>query len=134
MLGALFVEEMNMKVVATTPEQMLETVLFHLHARGYVRVDFDKLVEAYNDFRTYARRCVYKIASGPDYGLKLRAFIELDIQSLERQGRAMRTIGRVWLTPLGVKEAFWLKLEQATFGTLLKRADITFPPLAAARP
>ena len=118
-----------MRVVATTPEQMLETVLFHLQAAGYVRVDFDKLVEVYNDFRTHARRCVYGIASGPDYGVKLRAFIELDIQSLERQGRAMRTIGRVWLTSLGVREAFWLKLEQATFGTLLKRADIAFPPL-----
>lgn len=123
-----------MKVVATTSEQMLETVLHHLHATGYVRVDFDKLVEAYNDFRTFARRCVYKIASGPDYGVKLRAFIELDIQSLERQGRAMRTISRVWLTPLGTQEASRLKLEQATYGTLLKRADITFPPLTADRP
>lgn len=123
-----------MKVVATTPEQMLETVLFHLHARGYVRVDFDRLVEAYHDFRTHARRCVYGIASGPDDKLKLRAFIELDIQSLERQGRALRTIGRVWLTSLGVQEAFWLKLEQATFGSLLKRADAAFPPLTAARP
>lgn len=123
-----------MKFIATTSEEMLETVLFHLHARGYVRVDFDKLVEAYDDFRTFARRCVYKIASGPDYGVKLRAFIELDIQSLERQGRALRTISRVWLTPLGMKEASMLKLEQATHGTLLKRADIAFPPLTAAQP
>lgn len=123
-----------MKIVAVTSEQILETVLHHLHARGYVRVDFDRLVEAYNDFRTQARRCVYAIPSGPDYKLKLRAFIELDIQSLERQGRALRTVSRVWLTPLGMKEASMLKLEQATFGTLLKRADIAFPPLAAARP
>lgn len=123
-----------MKVVATKPEEMLETVLCHLHARGYVRVDFDRLVEAYDDFRTQARRCVYKIPSGPDYKLKLRAFIELDIQSLERQGRALRTVSRVWLTPLGMKEAARLKLEQATYGTLLKLADIAFPPLTAARP
>ena|SRR5688572_15006433 len=123
-----------MKIVATTSEQMLETVLHHLHAAGYVRVDFEKLVDAYNDFRTHARRCVYGIASGPDYRLKLRAFIELDIQSLERQGRALRTISRVWLTPLGLQEASWLKLEQATYGTLLKRAAIAFPPLTAARP
>ena len=118
-----------MKVVATTSEQMLETVLFHLHGTGYVRVDFGKLVEAYNDFRTYARRCVYGIKSGPDYKLHLRAFIEKDIQSLESQQRAMRSISRVWLTPLGMTQAAWLKLEQATYGTLLKRVAITFPPL-----
>ena len=123
-----------MKIVATTPEQMLETVLYHLQMTGYTRVDFDRLVEVYNDFRTYARRCVYKIASGPDYKLHLRAFIEKDIVSLERQGRAIRTVSRVWLTPLGLKEASWLKLEQATHGTLLKRAAIAFPPLTAARP
>lgn len=123
-----------MKIVATTSEQMLETVLYRLQQTGWARVDFEKLVDVYNDFRTFARRCVYRIPSGPDYRVHLRAFIEQDIVSLERQGRALRTISRVWLTPLGLKEASWLKLEQALYGTLHLSAAKLFPPLTAARP
>ena len=123
-----------MKIVATTSEQMLETVLYRLQQAGWARVDFEKLVDVYNDFRTFSRRCVYHVASGPHYRDHLRAFIEQDIVSLERQGRALRTISRVWLTPLGLKEASWLKLEQALYGTLLHSAAKLFPPLTTARP
>lgn len=123
-----------MKIVATTSEQMLEAVLHHLQMTGWARVDFEKLVDVYLDFRFMARRCVYRLQSGPHLQNYMRAAVEADIVSLERQGRALRTIGRVWLTPLGAQEASRLKLEQALYGTLLKSAAKLFPPLTAARP
>lgn len=123
-----------MKTVAVTSEQMLETVLYRLQTTGWARVDFDRLVRTYLDFRTAARRCVYGIASGPNMLSELRCFLERDIVSLESEAKACRTIGRVWLTPLGLREAAWLKLEQARYGTLLLAAAKNFPPLAAVRP
>jgi len=124
-----------MKIPAVTSEQKLETVLHHLHASGWARVDFDRLVRTYADFSFAARRCVYGIASGPNYLRDLRFFLERDIASLESEAMVCRSVGRVWLTPLGMKEASMLKLEQALYGTLLKRADILFPPRTlTARP
>lgn len=83
-----------MKTIATTSEQMLETVLYRLQTSGWARVDFEKLVDAYMDFRSQARRCVYRLQSGPNLRDYMRAAVEADIVSLERKAQAMRTIGR----------------------------------------
>ena len=118
-----------MKIVAVTSEQMLEAVLHHLHATGWPIVDFEKLVDAYMDFRSRARRCVYGIVNDPQERDTLRYFIERDIVELERDARVIRTMSRVHITPRGLAQTALLKLEQARFGTLLTSASTTFPPL-----
>jgi len=124
-----------MKIVAVTTEQMLETVLFHLHANGWPIVDSDKLVDAYLVFTVRARRCVYGLASGPDLRARLRAALEADLQRLAGKGRVQLTTSRNHITPEGLKHAAWLKLEQARYGTLLDAADAIFPPRSlTARP
>ncbi len=117
-----------MKVVATTSEEMLETVLFHLHANGWPIADSDKLVDAYLAFRARTRRCVYRLPSGPDLRVRLRAAIETDLQELARKGRVQLTTSRNHITPEGLNQARWLKLERARYGTLLDAADAIFPP------
>lgn len=123
-----------MKVIATTSEQMLEAVLYRLQMTGWARVDFEKLVDVFLDFRFQVRRCVYHLQSGPTLRDHMRAAVEADIVSLERQSRATRTTSRVWLTPLGLKEASHLKLEQALYGSLYHSVAKLFPPLTAVRP
>ena len=125
-----------MKVIATTSEQMLDAVLFHLHARGWPIADSDKLVDAYLVFTVRTRRCVYGLSSGPDLRMRLRAALEADLQELARKGRVQLTTSRNHVTPEGLKHASMLKLERALYGTLLDAADAIFPPrtLTAARP
>lgn len=123
-----------MKAVAVTSEQMLETVLYRLQTTGWARINFEKLVDTYADFRFRARRCIYHLQSGPALRVILRACLENDVAALVRQGRAIRTIDRIWLTPLGLKQAAWLTLEPARYGTLHLSAAKLFPPLTAARP
>lgn len=120
-----------MKFIATTTEQMLETVLLHLHATGWQQVDLEKLVDAYNAFRySMARRCVYRLRSGPDYRARLRQAIESDITGLEARGWAQRSVSRVWLTDEGKKQAAVLKLNQAQYGSLTHHVSATFPSRA----
>ena len=119
-----------MKMIAATSEQMLEAVLFHLHSTGWPMIDVEKLVDAYLAFTSWSCRCVYGTANGPDYRDRLRADIERDIASLEAKGYAQRTVSRVRLTPIGIQQAFWLKPEQAMYGSLLPAVSATFPPRA----
>jgi hypothetical protein len=119
-----------MKMIAATSEQMLEAVLFHLHSTGWPMIDVEKLVDAYIGFLARTLRCVYGVPSGPGYRVRLRAEIERDIASLEAKGYAQRTVSRVRLTSIGVQQAFWLKPEQAMYGSLLPAASIAFPPRA----
>lgn len=124
-----------MKTTATTSKEMLEVVLCHLHARGWPIVDSDRLVQAYLDFSFRARRCVYKLASGPDLRVRLRAALEQDLQELAREGRVQLTTSRNIITPEGLKQAACLKLERARYGSLLDAADAVFPPRTlTARP
>lgn len=123
-----------MKMIATTSEQMLELVLFRLHCTGWKMIDLDRLIDVYLEFSFRARRCVYGCSSGPHLRDDLKRFLERDIASLVKKGHAQHTVSRVRLTDDGVRQAFWLKPEQAMYGSLLPAADKIFPPLAAARP
>ena len=62
-----------MKMIATTTEQMLETVLFHIHASGWVKAEVEKLVDVCLAFLGCTRRCIYRQPSGPDLRDRLRA-------------------------------------------------------------
>jgi hypothetical protein len=119
-----------MKMIATTSEQMPEAVLFHLHSTGWPMLDVDKLVDAYETFCIRSCRCVYGLSSTHDYRIQLRAGLERDIASLAAKGQAQRSVRRVRLTQIGIQQAFWLKPEQARYGSLLPSASKIFPPRA----
>lgn len=122
-----------MKIVATTTEQMLEAVLYRLHATGWQAVDVEKLVDAYVDFRDRTGRCVYG-SRKPAVRDAIRVGIEDDIHHLVLRSRAQRTVSRVRLTQDGLDQAKWLKLEAARFGTLHDCAADRFPPLRPMKP
>jgi hypothetical protein len=118
-----------MRMIATTSEQMLELVLFRLHCGGWAAVDLGRLVDVYIEFLNRTRHCVYG-SSAPHHRDDIRHGLERDIKSLETKGHAQRTVSRVRLTSKGVQQAFWLKPEQALYGSLLPAAEKIFPPLA----
>ncbi len=118
-----------MPIIATTHDQVLFALIFDLRKKGWDLLDVDKLVDVYDAYQRATGAVIYGSVRNPTRGA-LKDDLVQDLKDLENRQLVQRTVSRVQLTTLGLPAAASLTLHPH-YRTLIKHADVIFPPRSA---